>query len=162
MARAAQRPAMAIRTGTRASTSKPRTSPSDFRRRRRWFVSRRKLSGGDGARGFRFDAAPANGAAADGFLYRAEEDYVHELAIVEALQEHGDEEGPVFFLFKGEGEDAGKHVDQQKAEEKQHRALQVRGGSGREQRQPYDVILREAPGDYGTEKEQVDYRGDER
>src|SRR5712671_5337399 len=157
MARAAQRPAMAIRTGTRASTSKPRTSPSDLRRRRRWFVSRRKLGGGDGARGFRFDAAPAYGAAAYGFFYGTEEDYVHELAIVEALQEHGDEQGPVFFLFKSEGKDAGQHVDQQEAEEKQHRALQVRGGGGREQRQPYDVILRESQSDYGTEKEQVDY-----
>ena len=55
-------------------------------------MSRRKLGGGDGARGFWFDAAPAYGAAADGFFYGAEEDYVHELAIVEALQEHGDEQ----------------------------------------------------------------------
>src|SRR6266403_5392952 len=128
MARAAQRPAMAIRKRTRASTSKPRASPSDFRRRRRWFVSRRKLGGGDGAGDFRFDAAPTYWAAAYGFFYGAEEDYVHELAIVEALQEHGDEQGPIFFLFEGEGEDAGQHVDQQEAEEKQHRALQVRSG----------------------------------
>jgi len=37
------------------------------------------------------------------------------------------------------------------------------GGSGREQRATRnDVILRESPGDYGTEKEQIDYRGDQR
>src|SRR6267154_1982700 len=162
MARAAQRPAMAIRKRTRASTSKPRASPSDFRRRRRWFVSRRKLSGGDGARGFRFDAAPAYGAAAYGFFYGAEEDYVHQLAIVEALQEHRDEQGPVFFLFEGEGEDAGEHVDQQEAEEEKDGALEVRGGGRGEEREADDVILREAPGDYGAEKEQVDHRGDER
>src|SRR5882762_6412822 len=161
MVKAAQREAETIRKSTKY-LHVDRSGPSDFRRRRRWFVSRRKLRRSYCAWCVRFDAAPADWAAAYGFFYGAEEDYVHELAIVEALQEHGDEQGPIFFLFKGEGEDAGEHVDQQKAEEKQHRALQVRGGSGREQRQPYDVILREAPGDYGTEKEQVDYRGDER
>src|SRR6266403_763833 len=130
------------------------------KRRRQDRRTPKYLGGGDGARGFRFDAAPAYWAAAYGFFYGAEEDYVHELAIVEALQEHGDEQGPIFFLFKGEGEDAGEHVDQQEAEEEQHRALQVRGGGGREQWHPYDVILNEAQGDYGAENEEIDYWGD--
>src|SRR5882724_8287697 len=86
------------------------------------------LGGGDGAGGFRFDAAPAYGAAAYGFFYGAEEDYVHELAIVEALQEHGYEQGPVFFLFEGEGEDAGQHVDEEEAQEEQDGALEIGGG----------------------------------
>src|SRR5712671_6206488 len=102
MVKAAQREAETIRKSTKY-LHVDRASPSDFRRRRRWFVSRRKLGGGDGARGFRFDAAPAHWTAAYGFFYGAEEDYVHELAIVEALEEHGDKEGPVFFLLEGEG-----------------------------------------------------------
>src|SRR5712671_2172999 len=107
MARAAQRPAMAILKSTKYLPFEIGSEPCDFRRWRRRFVSiggfgrawaslqprkrrpdRRTpkyLGGGDGARGFRFDAAPAYWAAAYGFFYGAEEDYVHELAIVEAL-----------------------------------------------------------------------------
>src|SRR6266403_1846399 len=140
MVKAAQREAETIRKSTKYLHI-DRSGPSDFRRRRRWFVSRRKLRRGDGARGFRFDAAPAYGAAAYGFFYGAEEDYVHELAIVEALQEHGDEQGPVFLLFEGEGEDAGQHVDQQEAEEEQDGALEVGGGGDNYERQANNVIL---------------------
>src|SRR5436190_22873565 len=105
MVKAAPREAETIRKSTKY-LHVDRSGPSDFRRRRRWFVSRRKLGRGDAARGVRFDAAPADGAAAYGFFHGAEKDDVHELAIVEALQEDRDEQGPVFFLFEGEGEDA--------------------------------------------------------
>src|SRR6266404_9735939 len=118
MVKAAQREAETIRKSTKY-LHVDRSGPSDFRRRRRWFVSRRKLRRSYRAGSFGFDAAPAYGAAAYGFFYGAEEDYVHQLAIVEALQEHGDEQGPVFLLFKGEGEDAGQHVDEEEAQEEQ-------------------------------------------
>src|SRR6266403_4630750 len=111
------------------------------KRRRQDRRTPKYLGGGDGARGFRFDAAPAYGAAAYGFFYGAEEDYVHQLAIVEALQEHGDEQGPVFLLFKGEGEDAGQHVDEEEAQEEQDGALEVGGGGDNYERQANNVIL---------------------
>ena len=53
-------------------------------------VSRRGSGGGGSAGSFGLDAAPAYGAAADGFFYGAEEDDVHQLAIVEALEKDGD------------------------------------------------------------------------
>src|SRR5207245_11535181 len=53
---------------------------------------------------FRFDAAPAHGAAVDSFLHRAEEHHVHQLAVIEALQKHWDEKGALFFAFRACGE----------------------------------------------------------
>jgi hypothetical protein len=41
-------------------------------------------------RRFGLDAAPADGTAADGFFDRAEKDDVHELAVIETLEEYGD------------------------------------------------------------------------
>ena len=78
-------------------------------------------------RRFGFDAAPADGTSADGFFDGAEKDNVHELAVVEALEQDGDKERPVFVALERKSYDAGKHVDQQKAEEEENGALEIGG-----------------------------------
>ena len=62
--------------------------------------------GASGLGGLGFDAAPAYGAALDGFFDGAEKDDVHHLAIVEALDDEGEKERPVFVFLEDEGEDA--------------------------------------------------------
>ena len=90
-------------------------------------------------RRFGFDAAPAHRPAADGFFHGAEKDHIHQLAVIEALQEHGDEQGPVFLALQSEGDDAGQHVNQQKPEEEKNGALKI--GGVKELRSPGDMQL---------------------
>ena len=75
-----------------------------------------------------FDAAPADGAAADGFFHRTEQDDVHQLAIVEALEKNWDEKRPVFMRLKQERDRSRENVDDEEAEEEKHGALDVGGG----------------------------------
>ena len=67
-----------------------------------WFTATAlsDLSGDDSFGAIRFYASPTDGATADGFFHRAEQDDIHELAIVEALEQDRDEESPVFVWLK--------------------------------------------------------------
>ena len=69
---------------------------------------------------FVFDASPTDGTAADGFFDRAEQDDVHQLAIVEALEQHRNEESPILMSFESKRNDARKNVDDDKSKEKDH------------------------------------------
>ena len=89
---------------------------------------RQRLGGGDDSGMILFDAAPADGAAADGFFHRPEQDDVHQLAIVEALKKNWNEQRPVFVRLEQECDRAGQDVDDQEAEEEEHGALDVGGG----------------------------------
>ncbi len=121
-------------------------------------------SGGDGgggmARGFGFDAAPAYGATVDGFFHGAEQDDVHELAVIEALEKDGNEEGPILVAFESEGDHAGKDVDDQESQKENHGTLDV--GGGPKVGNLADVQLRQAPKQQATEEEQVNDGGNQR
>src|SRR5579864_1493591 len=109
---------------------------------------------------FGFDAAPTYGSTADGFLHGAEEDHVHQLAIVEALQEDGDEQRPIFFFLESERKRAGEDIDQQETEKEDDGFLDV--GGGPELRQFRDAELRKTPEYEGAEEHQVDDWGNQR
>src|SRR5580704_13633612 len=116
-------------------------------------IFQRRLGGGDYFGVFLFDAAPADGAAADGFLHRAEQNDVHQLAIVEALEKNRNEQRPVFVRLEEECDGTRQDVDDQEAEEKEHGALDV--GGGPDLRQVRD-LLAERPQQQRTEEHQVD------
>ena len=101
------------------------------------------------------DSAPADRAAADRFFHRAEQNDVHQLAIVEALQEDWDEKRPVFVRLEQERDRARQNVDDQEAEEKEHRALDV---GGRPDLRKVRDLLAKRPQDQRAEKHQVDHR----
>lgn len=105
-----------------------------------------------------FYSTPTYGASTDGFLHGTEEDDVHELAVIETLEEDGDEEGPILVAFKGEGNGASKNIDQQEAQEENHGTLNV-GGSPKVGNLA-DVQLRQAPEEQAAEEEQINDGGD--
>jgi len=74
-----------------------------------------------------FDTTPADWAPADGFFHRTEENDVHELAIVEALEQDGDEKRPVFVRLEQERQRACQDVDDEEAEEEEDGAFDVGG-----------------------------------
>src|SRR5580704_2946857 len=97
------------------STKMPFLIESELSRRKR---ESNALSVRHGRRDLGLDhAPPANGASADGFLERAEQDDVHHLAVIEALQDERRQKRPVLASFEGEGDDAGKKIDQHKERE---------------------------------------------
>ena len=116
------------------------------------------LRGGDYFGVILFDAAPADGAAADGFFHRAEQNDVHQLAIVEALEKNWNEQRPVFVRLEEECDRARQDVDDQEAEEEEHGALDVSGGP--DLRQVRD-FLSERPEQQRAEEHQVDDRRDQ-
>src|SRR3984957_17771724 len=106
-----------------------------------------------------FDAAPADGAAADGFLHRAEQNDVHQLAIVETLEKNWNEQRPVFVWLEQKRDRACENVDDQEAEEEEHGALDVgRRPNLREMRD----FLPERPQQQRAEEHQVDDRRNQR
>src|SRR5208283_2668178 len=111
-------------------------------------------------RGLRFDAAPAYGATVDGFLHGTEEDDVHELAVVEALEKDGDEEGPILVAFESESNHAGKDVNDKESQKENHGTLDI--GGGPKVGNLADVQLRQAPKQQATEEEQVNDGGNQR
>ena len=109
---------------------------------------------------FVFDAPPANGATADGFFDRAEQNDVHQLAIIETLEKHRNEERPVLMAFEGKRNDAGEDVDDNESKEKDHRALDV--GGGPELRNLRDMKLRQTPQQQAAQEQQIDDGGNQR
>ncbi len=59
-------------------------------------------------------ATPSDRPPAHGFLYGAEQHDVHQLAVIETLQENGNQERPIFMEFQRERDHASEHVDDQK------------------------------------------------
>jgi len=107
-----------------------------------------------------FDAAPAYGAAMQGFLEGAEKDDVHHLTIIEALDEKRREKRPVFVFFEGEGDDAGEQVDEHESGEENERANDVVAGP--EQGEMRDAELRESPEKNRKQEKKIDDGRDER
>src|SRR5256712_744280 len=112
------------------------------------------------ARRFGFDAPPAHGTAAHGFFYRAKQHHVHHLSVVKPLQQYWNQQGPLFPFFERESHDAREHVDHQKAEKKDNRALEV--GQRPELRQVKNMELRQTPQKDRAEEHQIDDRRNER
>ena len=74
------------------------------------------------------DAAPADRLALDGAHHRAEQNDVHHLAIIKALQQQRPEQGPVFVPLEREGDNASEEIDQHESDEEDQRTLDVGGG----------------------------------
>jgi hypothetical protein len=72
-----------------------------------------------------FDASPAYWASSDGFSEGAEEDHVHHLAVVEALENQRGQEGPVFVLFEGKRDYTREQIDHHEDCEEDQRAFDV-------------------------------------
>lgn len=159
-----QRPAVALawRNVRRVSLEGTGKLPSGetWRRDERKQSVLQMQDGLDAMRRLGLDTPPADGATADGFLNGTEENDVHELAIIEALKENGNEKRPVLVPFKREGESAGDDVDKQEGQEKDDGFFDV--GGGPELRKLGDAKLCERPKKQGAEKEQVNDGRDER
>jgi hypothetical protein len=73
----------------------------------------------------RFYASPAYWASSDGFSEGAEKDYVHHLAVIEALEDEGSEEGPILVLLEGESDNTGEQINHHENREEDQRAFHV-------------------------------------
>src|SRR5579863_10316835 len=107
-----------------------------------------------------FDAAPADRAAVDGLLDRAEQDHVHHLPVIKTLDEDGEKQRPVFVFLEGEGDDAGEQVNEHECREKNERANNVVARP--QSRHVSDAELREAPEQNREKKQEVYDRRNQR
>src|SRR5579871_2422888 len=105
------------------------------------------------------DAAPADRTTADRFLHGAEQNDIHQLAIVEALEKNGDKQCPIFVRFEKKRDRAGQNVDDEEAEEEKHGALHVGGGPDLRK---VSNLLAERPQHQRAEEHEIDDRRDQR
>src|SRR5579863_5457962 len=105
------------------------------------------------------DAAPANRPSADGFLHGTEQNHVHQLAIVEALEKDGDQKCPIFMRLEKKRDRARQDVNDEEAEKEKHRSLHVGRGPDLGQ---VGHFLTKRPQHQRAKKHQVDDRRDER
>ena len=80
------------------------------------------------ARRLGLNPSPADRASTDCFLHRAEKHYVHQLAVIEPLQQHWNQQRPVFIAFQGKCHHTCQNIDQQKSQKEENGARQVAFG----------------------------------